>query len=138
MTSSLSAQSNGILEGHTTNQPSLFYDTNYQFLNTRIVVYIQACDMDMWDIVMEGPFVPTKKNKANEVILKSKFEWIADDKAKVQVNFKVINTLHCALNLVGFNKLSMCINGKEIWDKMKVTHEETSQVKESKITLLFH
>ena len=25
---------------------------------------------------------------------------------------------------------------KEIWDKLKVTHEETSQVKESKIALL--
>ncbi|XVF04742.1 hypothetical protein REPUB_Repub05bG0111300 [Reevesia pubescens] len=64
----------------------------------------------MCDIIMEGIFVPTKKNKANQVVSKSKFEWVADDKAKVQVNFKVINTLHYALNLVEFNKISMCNN----------------------------
>ncbi|XVE92758.1 hypothetical protein REPUB_Repub01dG0127100 [Reevesia pubescens] len=44
--------------------------------------------MDMWDIITKGLFVPTKKNKANEVVPKSKFEWTADDKAKVQVKFK--------------------------------------------------
>ncbi|XVF37301.1 hypothetical protein REPUB_Repub19eG0134400 [Reevesia pubescens] len=138
MASSSSAPSNGILEGHATNRPPLFDGTNYQFWSTRIAVYIQACDMDMWDVIMEGPFIPTKKNEANEVVPKPKSEWTADDKAKVQINFKAINTLHCALNLAEFNRISTCNNAKEIWDKLKVTHEGTSQVKESKITLLSH
>ncbi|XVF31838.1 hypothetical protein REPUB_Repub17cG0028200 [Reevesia pubescens] len=54
----------------------------------RIAVYIQDCDMDMWDIIIEGPFVPTKKNEVNEVVSISKSEWTMDDKVKVQVNFK--------------------------------------------------
>ncbi|XVF07135.1 hypothetical protein REPUB_Repub06bG0112500 [Reevesia pubescens] len=70
--------------------------------------------MDMWDIIMDGPFIPTKKSKANEVVPKSKSEWTADDKAKVKVNFKAINTLHCALNLAKFNRISTCNNAKEI------------------------
>ncbi|XVF37235.1 hypothetical protein REPUB_Repub19eG0129100 [Reevesia pubescens] len=138
MASSLSLSSNEILERHTTNRPPLFDDTNHQFWSTRIAIYIQACDMNIWDIIMEDPFVPTKKNEAIEVVAKSKSKWTADDKAKVQVNFKVINKLHCALNLAEFNRIPMYNNAKEIWDKLKVTHEKTSQVKDSKITLLSH
>ncbi|XVE95893.1 hypothetical protein REPUB_Repub02eG0174500 [Reevesia pubescens] len=74
MASSSSAPSNEILEGHATNRPPLFDGTNYQFWSTRIAVYIQARDMDMWDIIMEGPFIPTKKNEANEVVPKPKSE----------------------------------------------------------------
>ena len=55
---------------------------------------------------------------------------------KVKVNFKAINTFHCALNPTEFNRISTCKMAKEIWDKLKVTHEGTSQVKESKIALL--
>ncbi|XVF12310.1 hypothetical protein REPUB_Repub08aG0105100 [Reevesia pubescens] len=134
MASSSSAPSNRILEGHATNRSPLFDSTNYQFWSTRIVVYIQACDMDMWDIIMVGPFVPIKKNEANKAVPKSKSEWTVNDKVKVQVNFKAINTLHCTLNLAEFNRISTCNNAKEIWDKL----EGTSQVKESKIILLSH
>ena len=35
-----------------------------------------------------------------------------------------------------FNRISICKTAKEIWDMLKVTHERTSQVKESKIALL--
>ncbi|XVF28657.1 hypothetical protein REPUB_Repub15cG0049000 [Reevesia pubescens] len=63
----------------------------------RIAVYIQAYDMDTWDIIMDGSFILTKKSEENEVVPKSKSEWTTDDKAEVQVNFKAINTLHCAL-----------------------------------------
>ena len=54
----------------------------------------------------------------------------------MQVNFKAINTLHCALNPTQFNRISTYKIAKEIWDKLKVTYERTSQVKESKIALL--
>ncbi|XVF19046.1 hypothetical protein REPUB_Repub11eG0076700 [Reevesia pubescens] len=138
MASSSSVPSNGILEGNTTNQPPLFDGTNYQFWSTRIAIYIQACDMDMWDVITEGPFIPTIKDKDSEEVLKPKSEWTAIEKAKVQINFKAINTLYCALNLAEFNRISTYKNAKEIWDKLKVTHEGTSQVKESKITLLSH
>ncbi|XVF26618.1 hypothetical protein REPUB_Repub14bG0034000 [Reevesia pubescens] len=92
----------------------------------------------MWDIIMEGPFIPTKKNEANEAVPKPMSEWTTNDKAKVQVNFKAINTLHCALDLAKFNRISTCHNAKKIWDQLKVTHEGTSKVNESKITLLSH
>ncbi|XVF19293.1 hypothetical protein REPUB_Repub11eG0097800 [Reevesia pubescens] len=105
MASLSSVLSNGILEGNATNRPPLFDSTNYQFWSTRIAIYIQACDMDMWDVITEGPFIPTMKDKDGEEVPKPKSEWTAIKKAK---------------------------------DKLKMTHEGTSQVKESKITLLSH
>nr|XP_029122333.1 girdin-like [Elaeis guineensis] len=55
-----------------------------------------------------------------------------------QLNAKAINVLYCSLNVHKFNRISTCISAKEIWDKLDVTHEGTSQVKESKINLLAH
>ncbi|XVF30312.1 hypothetical protein REPUB_Repub16aG0045900 [Reevesia pubescens] len=97
---SSSVPGNEILEGNATNRSLLFDGTNYQFWSMRIAIYIQTCDMDMWDMITEGPFIPTMKDKDGEEVPKPKSEWTAIQKAKVQINFRAINTLHCALNLV--------------------------------------
>ena len=96
-----------------------------------------AYDYEMWDVVLDGPHVPMKTKAVSEALepeLRS--EWIELEIKKVQLNFKAINTLHCALNPTEFNHISMCKTAKKIWDKLNVTHEGTSQVKESKIALL--
>ncbi|XVF12055.1 hypothetical protein REPUB_Repub08aG0081800 [Reevesia pubescens] len=80
----------------------------------KIAVYIQACDMDKWNFILESPFIPTIKNEDDEKVLNPKSEWTINDKAKVQTNFKAINILHCALNLAEFNRISTCKITKEI------------------------
>ncbi|KAA3461764.1 UBN2 domain-containing protein [Gossypium australe] len=47
-----------------------------------------------------------------------------------------MHTLFCALGPNEYNRVSLCDNAKEIWEKLKVTYEGTSRVKESKISLL--
>ena len=37
-----------------------------------------------------------------------------------------------------YNKVSSCISAKEIWDKLEVTHEGTTQVKDDNINMLVH
>ena len=98
---------------------------------------MQAYDYEIWDVVLDGPYVPMKTRTGSES-LKPKFrsEWLKIEVKKVQVNFKAINALHCALNLTKFNRILTCTTAKEIWDKLKITYERTSQVKESKIALL--
>ena len=100
-------------------------------------IFMRAYDYEMWDVVLDGPHV-LMKTKAGSEALEPKFrsEWTELEIKKVQVNFKAINTLHCALNPTKFNRISTCKIAKEIWDKLKFTHEGTSQVKESKIALL--
>ena len=46
--------------------------------------------------------------------------------------------MYCALDINEFNRISTYNLAKEIWDRLEVTHEETSQVKESKISILVH
>ncbi|XP_052190597.1 uncharacterized protein LOC127800178 isoform X1 [Diospyros lotus] len=47
---------------------------------------------------------------------------------------KTMDTLFYALCLEEFNQVSTCKTAKEIWDKLKVTHEGTSQVKKIKLS----
>ena len=67
-------------------------------------IFMQSYDYEMWDIVLDGPYVPMKIGTGVEAsILKLRSERSESEVNKVQVNFKAINTLHCALNLTEFN-----------------------------------
>ncbi|KAK9011529.1 hypothetical protein V6N11_044377 [Hibiscus sabdariffa] len=52
------------------------------------------------------------------------------------MNTKAMHILFCALGSDEYAKMSSCSSAKEIWDKLEVTHEGTSEVKETKICLL--
>ena len=81
----------------------------------------------MWNVVLDGPYVLMKTKAGSEALEpKLRSEWTELEIKKVQVNFKAINTLHYALNPTEFNRISTCKTTKEIWDKLKVTHEGTS------------
>ena len=50
----------------------------------------------------------------------------------------VIFYLHCAIDRNEHNCVFQCESFKDIWRLLKITHEETNQVKESKINILMH
>ena len=47
-----------------------------------------------------------------------------------------MNMLFCALDRNEYNRVSMCTNAYEIWRTLKVTHEGTNKVKQSKSYML--
>ena len=49
------------VEGHSTNRPPLFDGTNYQFWSTRMSIFMRSCNYHMWDVMVDGPFVPIRK-----------------------------------------------------------------------------
>ena len=49
-----------------------------------------------------------------------------------------MNILYCALDSNKYNRISTCELTKKILDKLEVTHEGISQVKEYKINTLVH
>ncbi|XP_022728776.1 uncharacterized protein LOC111284351 [Durio zibethinus] len=55
-----------------------------------------------------------------------------------QLNAKAMHTLFCAIWPSEYNRVFLCENTKEIWDKLAITHEGTNQVKETKIGMLTH
>ena len=103
------------VERHSTNRPPLFNGTNYQFWSNRMSIFMRAYYYKMLDVVLIDPYV-LMKTKAGSEALKPKLrsEWTELEIKKVQVNFKAINTLHCALNPTEFNRISTCKTAKEI------------------------
>ena len=77
------------MEGQSTNRPPLFDGINYQVWSNRMSIFMRSCDYEMWDIVMDGPYVPTKtKGGSEELVPKLRSEWTDIDMKKVQLNFK--------------------------------------------------
>ncbi|XP_070043084.1 uncharacterized protein [Nicotiana tomentosiformis] len=56
----------------------------------------------------------------------------------VQVNAKIRNLLYNAIGGEEYAKISSYDTAKEMWDKLEVTYERTSKVKETRIKLLVH
>ena len=124
-------------EGQSTNSPSMFNRTNYNYWKNRMRIYIQSVDYELWRIVLNGHRLPTKRVERVDVP-KPEAEWDEDDVKMLQSNAKAMNVLYCALDPNEFNRISSCESAKEIWDRLEVTHEGTNQVKESKINILVH
>ena len=78
-------------------------------------IFMRSCDYEMWEVVMDDPYVPIKTNGENgELEPKLRNEWTDVETKKVQINFKAINTLHCALNITKFNRIFTCELANEI------------------------
>ncbi|KAK5845094.1 hypothetical protein PVK06_001247 [Gossypium arboreum] len=102
-----------------------------------MILFIQANDFAVWDIIMDNPSIPLKQKKKKKLlVLKSKKEWNEKDRRSVQLNTNVMHTLFCALGPDEYSRVSSCSNVKEICDKLEVTHEGTNQVKKSNVGII--
>ena len=59
-------------EGHSIVRPPLFNGEDYAYWKTRMRLFVQANDYQVWRIIMSGPLIPTKKVDDHEV---PKEEW---------------------------------------------------------------
>ncbi|GMI66175.1 hypothetical protein HRI_000286800 [Hibiscus trionum] len=106
---------------------SPFFDGNqYAHWKTKMKFFMKSRDYKLWDIVEDGPFV----------LQRSKAEWSAEDRKKMELNCKALHILFCAFGTTIYEKMSSCESAKEVWDKLEVTYEGTNEVKETKIGLL--
>ena len=55
---------------------------------------------------------------------------------KLNLNWSVMNIMQCALHLTEFSRVSSCTIAKEMWDKLQVIYEGTSEVRETKANML--
>ncbi|XP_028070162.1 uncharacterized protein LOC114272640 [Camellia sinensis] len=100
-------------------------------------MHIQSIDYKVWKIICDGPKLPTKTIDGL-LVPKLESEWTSADYKYIQSNAKAVNMLYCALDATELNRICTCTMAKEIWDKLIVTHEGTTQVKESRVSLLVH
>ncbi|KAH9763009.1 hypothetical protein KPL70_001028 [Citrus sinensis] len=121
-------------EGQSTTRPPYFDGNDYPYWKTRMRIYLQALDYEIWEIVNDGPFMPLTKNEVGEDIPKPSRDWNDFEKRKASLNSKAMNALFCALDKKEFHRVSSCESANEIWHKLEVVYEGTNQVKESKIS----
>jgi hypothetical protein len=126
-----------MLEGQSTHRPPLFIGSDYGYWKTRMTTYIKAQDYLIWKIIVNGPHIPTKIVEEQE-IPKQENEWDENDVKLIELNYEVMNCLYYAFDSKEFDEISSCNSAKEIWEKLETTYEETSQVEESKMSMLVH
>ncbi|RVW71339.1 hypothetical protein CK203_059959 [Vitis vinifera] len=75
--------------------------------------YLQSTDLDVWDVIEDGPTFPTKLVDG-VLVPKPKQEWNELDRRNFQLNAKVVFTLQCAMDRNEYNRICQCKSAKEI------------------------
>ncbi|VFQ62997.1 unnamed protein product [Cuscuta campestris] len=127
----------GVTEGQSTTMPPLFDGTNYSYWKERMRIFIQFNDYKLWLIVKNGCGILMKE--VDGVYLpKTKEEFDENDFKKMELNAMAINIIYCGVNVDDYRKISQCETAMQMWEKLEVTFEGTTQVREAKIDQLTH
>ena len=109
------------IESFSIIRPPFFIGTDYPYWKTKMTWFLQTNNLDLWDVIEDGPRIPSKLENG-VMVPKSKQEWDELDKKKVQLNAKVIYILHCVIDRNEFNRVWQCKSAKEIWRLLEITH----------------
>ncbi|XP_075086232.1 uncharacterized protein LOC142168954 [Nicotiana tabacum] len=96
-----------------------------------------AEDSELWDVICDGPFIPTKNLGDPAVAIPNMRKEFNDvDRKAIEKNFRTKKFLVCGIGPDEYNRISACQSAKEIWEALQTSHEGTTQVKQSKIDML--
>ncbi|XP_059284845.1 probable LRR receptor-like serine/threonine-protein kinase At1g53420 [Lycium ferocissimum] len=116
-------------EGQSTTRPQRFNGKYYGWWKTRIQDYLMAEDSKLWDIILDGPFVPTKTDAESEKLEeKPRKKYTEADRKAIENGFKAKKILMCGIGPDEYNRVSSYETTKEIWEALLTAHERTSQV----------
>lgn len=79
--------------------------------------FIMTEDCELWDVIEDGPFIPTKLVKVGDVTLnvpKIIRKYAKTDKRMIEKNFKANKLLECGIGPNEYNKISAWEIAKEI------------------------
>ncbi|GAV67505.1 LOW QUALITY PROTEIN: zf-CCHC domain-containing protein/DUF4219 domain-containing protein, partial [Cephalotus follicularis] len=107
------------------NKPPSFDGNNYSY-KTRMAIFIQSLDYQLWNIITNGPEIPTKIVDGQRV-LKLDNEYNDHGYKLLQLNAKAKHMIFCTLSPSEFNRVSSLDSAKEMWDRLMVTYEDTSK-----------
>jgi len=100
-------------------------------------MFIKKEDSELWNIVTKGPYIP-KTTVDGKLIKKTEDQYTQEDFARLSKNYKAMHILYSGLYANEYNHICACETAKEIWDKLVVTYEGTSQVRETEINMFVH
>ncbi|XP_019265913.1 PREDICTED: uncharacterized protein LOC109243436 [Nicotiana attenuata] len=83
-----------------------------------------------WNIICDGPFVPTKTiGDLTVTVPKIRKEYNDTDRKAIEKNFRAKNIPVCGIGPDEYNRISACQSAKEICEALQTAHEGITQVK---------
>ena len=80
-----------ISEGASITRPPAFNGVDYHYWRDRMKLFIESNNIDVWDVVTDGDYVPMQNN-----VPIPKADWTLEQKARVQMNAKAKLYLICS------------------------------------------
>ena len=108
-------------EGNSIHRPPIFNGEGYHYWETRMQIFIEAIDLNIWEAIEIGPNVPTivdGSTSTGTTIEKPREKWSKEDKRKVQYNLKAKKIISSALGIDEYFRISNCTSAKEMWDTL--------------------
>ncbi|WMV57546.1 hypothetical protein MTR67_050931, partial [Solanum verrucosum] len=105
-----------VQRSQSSTRPPLFKGQFYTHWRIKIKDYLLAEDIEVWDVICKGPYVPTMEVKLGEitrVIPKTRKQYNDSDKQLVQKNHKAKKLLMCGIGMDEYNMISSCESSKE-------------------------
>ncbi|EOY32294.1 Uncharacterized protein TCM_040032 [Theobroma cacao] len=85
-----------VVEGKSIKRLPLFDGPNYPYWSTKMPIYIRVIDYEMWDVIVDGPYIPSTMNVVtNERISKPRVEWTKIRNKNKSNKKKVIICFEC-------------------------------------------
>jgi len=97
-------------------------------------MFIKTEDHELWNIVTKGLYVPMT-TVDGKIVKKTEEQYTQEDFVRLSKNCKAMHILYCGLDATEYNCICACESAKETWDKLIVTYEGTSQVREIMINM---
>ncbi|XP_070047413.1 uncharacterized protein [Nicotiana tomentosiformis] len=94
-------------EGQSTYMPPRFNGQYYRWWKTRMHDFIMAEDFELWDVICDGTFVPTKTSGDPAVTIpKTRKEFNDADRKAIENNFRAKKILVCGIGPDEYNRIS--------------------------------
>nr|XP_016472589.1 PREDICTED: uncharacterized protein LOC107794602 [Nicotiana tabacum] len=124
-------------EGTSQVRPPNFNGQHFSYWKVRMKIYAKPYDVKVWCVIKKGNY-PLTAAAQPPVDPEDIDEYTNEQITVVQVNAKTRNLLYNAISGEEYEKISNCDTATEMWDKLEVTYEGTSKVKETHINMLVH
>ena len=84
------ASSNSLFpEGNSIHRPPIFNGEGYHYWKTCMQIFIEAIDLNIWEVIEIGPYVPTiVDGSTSKTTKKPRDKWSEEDRRRVQYNLK--------------------------------------------------
>jgi hypothetical protein len=113
--------------GVDTHRPAHFDSTNFPYYSARMTCYLEAVDLGIWRVTRDGMKPPNNPEKPT-----------MSEEKEIHLNARAKNCLYESLNMDIFNQVFTLKTSNEIWLKLHELHDDTSNVREQKHSLVLN